>query len=273
MWTLGSNVNPSKRGGRIAAPGAMARIFLSYRSLDRGAATALEGTATQAGHRVFLDCLPEGGIPAGDDWEHRLYDELYRSGALVALVSASYVQSQWCFAELAIARARGLFILPIALEAGLRHPLLANVQHLDVGGDLSTIGERLLSRLRDLEGISAVGWSSDRPLCRRPRTVRRRRRRRLLRPVAGDGEPPGNRRLIDDACAPPASGRDWRIRLRQVVGSEGRPHPGAPPSRRVAQRASDDPGGIADRRLGAGGHARLQRPRSRRLRHGEPEAP
>lgn len=154
----------------------MARIFLSYRSLDRGPATALEGTVTQAGHRVFLDCLPEGGISAGDDWEHRLYDELYRSDVLVALVSASYVQSQWCFAELAIARARGLFILPVALEAGLRHPLLANVQHLDVGGDLSASGERLLSRLRELEGISAIGWSSDRPLYAAAAAAHQRRR-------------------------------------------------------------------------------------------------
>jgi TIR domain len=142
----------------------MARIFFSYRSLDRESALALEGTATAAGHRVFLDCLPEGGINVGDDWERRLYDGLYESHALVALISAAYIESQWCFAELAIARARGLLILPVVLSSGLRHPLLGDVQHLDGGGDLAATGERLLARLRDLEAPGAAGWSPDRPL-------------------------------------------------------------------------------------------------------------
>ena len=152
----------------------------------RGSSSAIEAStggrrlrSKERSHRPAIECSSIAcprAVSAGDDWEHRLYDELYRSDVLVALVSASYVQSQWCFAELAIARARGLFILPVALEAGLRHPLLANVQHLDVGGDLSASGERLLSRLRELEGISAIGWSSDRPLYAAAAAAHQRRR-------------------------------------------------------------------------------------------------
>ena len=74
------------------------KLFLSYRSTDRDAALALEACLTADGHAVFMDCLPEGGIPPGTDWEQQIYDGLYRSDALVALISANYLKSQWCFA-------------------------------------------------------------------------------------------------------------------------------------------------------------------------------
>ena len=136
------------------------KLFLSYRSVDRDAARALEASLTGGGHEVFLDCLPEGGIPPGTDWEQQIYDGLYRSDALVALVSADYLQSQWCFAELAIARARGLPILPFTLRPDIRHPLLSNVQHLDGSG--ADAAGRLLTRLGELATPGATSWTSDR---------------------------------------------------------------------------------------------------------------
>src|SRR5262245_11938542 len=60
----------------------LARIFLSYRSLDRTSALAVEQALRAKDHEVFLDCLPEAGITVGEDWERRLYDELYRSDAI-----------------------------------------------------------------------------------------------------------------------------------------------------------------------------------------------
>jgi hypothetical protein len=125
------------------------RLFLSYRSTDRPAALALEARLAAEGHDVFLDCLPEAGIPIGADWERQIYDAIYDADAMIALVSVAYAASQWCFAELAIARARGLTILPLALGPEARHPLLASVQHVDAV-DPSAAADRLTMRLREL---------------------------------------------------------------------------------------------------------------------------
>jgi hypothetical protein len=52
-------------------------IFISHRSSDSVEAQAIKDWLSQQGHeRLFLNFDPADGIPAGVDWEQRLYQEL-----------------------------------------------------------------------------------------------------------------------------------------------------------------------------------------------------
>src|SRR5262249_2252161 len=79
---------------------------------------------------------------------------------------SAYLDSHWCFAELAIARARGSTLLPVVLEANARHPLLRALEHVDATGDLETALVRLRKRLRDLVSPGGRSWTEDRPISR-----------------------------------------------------------------------------------------------------------
>lgn len=66
----------------------MTAIFISHRSCDNAEADALKGWLAEQGHeRLFLDFDPADGIPAGVDWEQRLYQELRRCQALLIVLT------------------------------------------------------------------------------------------------------------------------------------------------------------------------------------------
>lgn len=111
----------------------MPRIFIShsrapYEQLDAVAAALREVDRGSP----FLDADLQLGLAVGEHWERSLYRELRRADVVVALVNEAQIASQWCFAELVLARSRGKPILPIALDAACRHPLLADLQHLSL---------------------------------------------------------------------------------------------------------------------------------------------
>ena len=54
---------------------------------------------------LFLDFDPDDGIAAGRDWERKLYTELRACRGVIVLCSAHSMASDWCFAEIAQARA------------------------------------------------------------------------------------------------------------------------------------------------------------------------
>ncbi len=91
----------------------MARVFISHASEDLGVARRVTDWLCQAGHDVFLSYDLERGIVVGDAWVQRLFDELYAADALVALVTTGFTRSPWCAAEVGIALAHGLRILPV----------------------------------------------------------------------------------------------------------------------------------------------------------------
>ena len=94
----------------------MSNLFISHSSRDNDAAKELQARLEEKGHRsVFLDFDPDKGIQAGVSWERTLYTKLRSCRAVVALCSESYLDSQWCFAEIALARREGkeLFVLQI----------------------------------------------------------------------------------------------------------------------------------------------------------------
>jgi hypothetical protein len=48
--------------------------------------------------------------------------------AVVCVLTAAYVASTWCKAELVNTQSRGSRLLPIHAESGVRHPLLTELQ-------------------------------------------------------------------------------------------------------------------------------------------------
>jgi WD40 repeat protein len=147
----------------------VASFFISHSSRDGAASERVRARLKGEGYEsVFLDFDPEDGIPAGRDWEHELYAQLRRSDAVIFLCSAASVESKWCFAELALARATGKPIFPIALEPAARHPLLADTQSIeavDLADDGEAAFDRLWHGLRQLgfDPRDAFAWDLNRP--------------------------------------------------------------------------------------------------------------
>src|SRR6185436_7783368 len=124
----------------------VARVFVSSSSSDRSLSEAI-GARLGSRHELFMSHSRGQGIQAGADWERTLYERLEWSDVLVCLVTTSYVESRWCFAELAIAKAQGRLILPLIAERGINHPLLESRQQLDYVADPTEALARLEDRL------------------------------------------------------------------------------------------------------------------------------
>jgi WD40 repeat protein len=111
----------------------MSSLFISYSSVDRAVAERLiaELRAADFG-AVFLDADPVDGIMPGRKWESEIYAALRRTSAVVFLLSDTSVVSQWCFAELALARSLGKPIYPVRISGSVRLDLLADLQEIDL---------------------------------------------------------------------------------------------------------------------------------------------
>src|SRR4051812_8733527 len=126
----------------------MASLFVSHSSHDRDEAERVAQRLRVEGFAaLFLDFDPADGIPAGRDWERELYAQLRKTDGVVFLASAASVASQWCFAEVTLARSLGRPIFPLRLDSGARLPLLGDVQWVDLGDGDSAFA-RLLVGLR-----------------------------------------------------------------------------------------------------------------------------
>ncbi|MFE9750078.1 TIR domain-containing protein [Saccharothrix saharensis] len=132
----------------------MAKVFLSYATHDETRASEVFAWLRDAGHDVFFDRDRRRGIELGEDWKQRLYRELRRTDAVVALMTPEYLASTWCTAEIAIADARGCRILPLRSPADLTHLLLDRQQY----SDLDTARDRLLTALRRIDVDGRTGW-------------------------------------------------------------------------------------------------------------------
>ena len=140
----------------------MARVFVSHSGRDAGPAADLRGWLIGVGHEVFLDQDVGDGIVAGEEWEWRLHERLRWADAVVCVVTAGYVGSVWCAAEVGIAQSRGSRLLPVLFEPGVRHPLLAAVQQVDATGDTELARVKLIEALRRVDPAGGSGWPDDR---------------------------------------------------------------------------------------------------------------
>ena len=148
----------------------MSTLFISHSSRDGAAALALQAELEKQGHRsVFLDLDPEKGIQAGVSWERTLYAKLRACRAVVALCSDAYLASQWCFAEVALARMEGkeLFVLQIdPWSEGTQMPsILTEEQFIDLRANAEQGYRRLFNGFK-VKGIAPEEhreWGPDDP--------------------------------------------------------------------------------------------------------------
>jgi len=139
----------------------VARVFVSHAGSDLGVAETIAGWLREDGHRVFLDHDLEDGLKVGDVWGKRLFEELYQADALVAVVTAAFGQAQWCAAEVGIALANGVRLLPVRAESGASHRLIGeDVQWTEWEPAGRTARTDLLKVLRGMDGADAAAWSA-----------------------------------------------------------------------------------------------------------------
>ncbi|MGH3831143.1 MAG: TIR domain-containing protein, partial [Pseudonocardiaceae bacterium] len=114
------------------------------------------------GHEVFLDRDLRDGIPVGEEWERRLHEGLRWADAMVCVLTRAYLGSLWCSAEVGIALSRGSRVLPVRVEPGVVHPLLASLQHADLTVDSAAGRAALGAELRRVDAGGGWGWPDDR---------------------------------------------------------------------------------------------------------------
>src|SRR4051794_14501745 len=98
----------------------MASLFISHSSSDGDATKRVVDRLTAEGFAaLFLDFDQVNGILAGRAWESELYAQLRKTDGVIFLASAASVASQWCFAEISLARSLDKPVFPLRLEAGV----------------------------------------------------------------------------------------------------------------------------------------------------------
>jgi WD40 repeat protein/energy-coupling factor transporter ATP-binding protein EcfA2 len=139
----------------------MATWFISHSKLDPKVAAQIIQRLRAEGHEsLFLSSHPTLGIQGGADWESELYRRLRSAVGVVFLASKNSVQSQWCFAELCIARSLGRVIIPFRLEGTVRLRLLDDLKWISQGGDEDPYGP-LAAALRQASPFSADDFAWD----------------------------------------------------------------------------------------------------------------
>jgi hypothetical protein len=140
----------------------VARVFISYAGEDIAVAEEVRQWLDGDHHEVFLAGDLRAGIAAGEEWRSRLLERLRAADALVCVVTSAYVASSWCTAEVAIAQSRGARLIPIVAEPGVAHPLLSEVQRIELRGDPGTVPAALVEALRRVDAGGGWGWPDDR---------------------------------------------------------------------------------------------------------------
>ena len=141
----------------------MPAIFISHSSQDNARATEIRDWLAGLGfEQVFLDFDKDSGIGAGKEWERELYEAVERCQAVIAIVTAAWLGSKWCFAEVTNARAQGKPVFPIVFtpdDVRLIGPELQSIQAELWNDD----GQKHLGdRLKEIAAEIARGYRFDR---------------------------------------------------------------------------------------------------------------
>lgn len=155
----------------------MSVLFVSHASKsDAGASTILAWLREWGYDAVFVDHDAAEGLVGGEPWEERLYTELRRCRALIALVDSTWLGSKWCIAEANHAQALRKPVIPIYLEdrkasesfakllAANAPPVFARVQSLTTVAleDTKTRLRQALSSL-GLDAANVFSFKGSRP--------------------------------------------------------------------------------------------------------------
>ncbi len=110
----------------------MASVFISHSSRDNAFAAEIKAWLADQGYEnVFLDFDKTTGLDAGREWERQLYEAISRCHAVLLIITTSWLDSKWCFAEQAQARALGKLIFPLVItpdDRKLIGPTLRTIQ-------------------------------------------------------------------------------------------------------------------------------------------------
>jgi WD40 repeat protein len=139
----------------------VARVFVSHATADLAIAETVRDWLRGERHQVFLDRDLDAGLRVGQRWKSRLYAELRAADAVVCVLTAAYLDSPWCTAEVGIADALGSRLLPLQVTPGLSSALLADRQYVEFG-PASPWREELAAALRAVDAAGGLGWADDR---------------------------------------------------------------------------------------------------------------
>ncbi|MGH3885367.1 MAG: TIR domain-containing protein, partial [Pseudonocardiaceae bacterium] len=140
----------------------MATVFISCASDDLALAHEVHRWLNQAGHEVYFDQGLQQGSTVGEAWLQRLRERLRWADAVVCVVTVASVASRWCTAEIAMAQARGSWLLPLRAEPDADHPLLTDSQHIDLARDPAAARAALTAALHRVDAAGGAGWPQDR---------------------------------------------------------------------------------------------------------------
>ena len=114
----------------------MIRLFISHSSKDDKEASALQTWLAGEGYEsIFLDFDPVNGIPAGVDWQQRLYQELRRCQGLIVVLTPNWLASHWCRAEPVIAQERGKKVFVVRAAPAPGQVVTYALQEVDLTSD------------------------------------------------------------------------------------------------------------------------------------------
>lgn len=134
-------------------PQATMNIFISYGRKDAfDIAVRLRDDLIAQGYSVWLDT---NDIMGGADWSQDIEVAIEACHVLLALMSHSAYESQWCRAEQLRALRKGKRIVPLLLEGEAERPLhLEHLNHLDFS-NAQTYDEAFRDLLSDLRAGQA----------------------------------------------------------------------------------------------------------------------
>jgi hypothetical protein len=138
----------------------MAAIFISHSSEDNEQAGRLKEWLGEIGFdQLFLDFDKHLGIPLGSDWENHLYREMERCQAVLLVLTSNWLNSKWCFAEFAQARALGKTIY-VVLETPQGETAIArDLQVCNLVIDPEGGKERLRLALQEALLVAQAGFA------------------------------------------------------------------------------------------------------------------
>lgn len=70
--------------------------------------------------------------------------------------------SPWCSHEVSTALSRGSRLIPVLAEPGVTHPLLTDLQHVDLSRNSATVPTAIAEALRRIDAVGGFGWEDDR---------------------------------------------------------------------------------------------------------------
>src|SRR5215472_11434097 len=135
----------------------MARLFISHSSRNNDKAIEVrDWLAANGWDDVFLDLDPERGIVAGQRWKEALQHAASRCEVVLALVSAEWLASSYCKAEINTAQMMGKKTIIALIDNSQVPGDLTDEQFIDLSGDPQAY--RRLKKGLELAGLDPLSF-------------------------------------------------------------------------------------------------------------------